>query len=635
MSYIFQFTLSPVQSFIEQSRKTQDLFIASSILSQLTKAAIKAAEEQGLVIKFPIFNNKVNGIPNRFIATTIEDNKNNIAEIGHKIEQIVHDEITQIGQITFERIGKQEGFDFKNKTELHTSFSQQLLQYFETTWAFYPIENSDYKTAYENIEHLVGAMKNTRIYTQYSPNGETGRKCSLTGERNALFFGKGKETDSLPPTFAAAESIRLNNIEDVTIRETEGLSAIAAVKRFYRPLKDNKDGFPSVAEIAWQTVLKDTDLQAAKEDIKNCFNEQKLCSMLLKYKISGTYTPENLNKHFDAKFLYEDIRMQELTPAKFLNTQQYDCLEAACNNFKKILKDQNITERKYYAVICFDGDEMGKWLSGAKTPNLKPSELENFHAEISKRLGDFSVQANKILSNPHGKTVYAGGDDFLGLVSMDSLFDIMRCLRLEFEEIVNAPLKAEFGYAKPFTFSAGIAIAHHKTPLNIVLRQAREAQATAKDDADRNAFAIAALKHSGEAHYIQYKWGTTKNIIENWDALETILKQISKNPDTGKPNFSNTFIQNLDREFSKIFALDKEKLDKKIENKDIGNKISFKDIFQFEVQRLVKKSCLIEKAIDSDFNALILPIKLLLNEKGSYSNFIETLFILRFITRIC
>ena len=67
------------------------------------------------------------------------------------------------------------------------------------------------------------------------------------------------------------------------------------------------------------------------------------------------------------------------------------------------------------------------------------------------------------------------------------------------------PLEKD-GEPYEFSFSAGIAIAHYKEPLALVLSNARHAQEVAKDKGDRNAFCIVAAKHSGENHQTYLKW---------------------------------------------------------------------------------------------------------------------------------
>jgi len=63
--------------------------------------------------------------------------------------------------------------------------------------------------------------------------------------------------------------------------------------------------------------------------------------------------------------------------------------------------------------------------------------LKEFHKKLSEKLLDFGKWATDYLTAPLGKTVYAGGDDFLGFVNLKHLFSVMKELRSKFDEIVN------------------------------------------------------------------------------------------------------------------------------------------------------------------------------------------------------
>ena len=93
---------------------------------------------------------------------------------------------------------------------------------------------------------------------------------------------------------------------------------------------------------------------------------------------------------------------------------------------------------------------------------------------------------------------------------------------------------------------------------------------TAKGKNDKDALAIAALKHSGEYHSTCLKW-------EQLPYLKTIQEQLSE-------NFSNTFIDALQRSFLK---LGKDGLESK---DDFFRQIEGKDIVKKEIKRLTKNS---------------------------------------------
>ncbi|MBM3881232.1 MAG: type III-B CRISPR-associated protein Cas10/Cmr2 [Verrucomicrobia bacterium] len=136
----------------------------------------------------------------------------------------------------------------------------------------------------------------------------------------------------------------------------------------------------------------------------------------------------------------------------------------------------------YYAVLCMDGDDMGQWISGVKTPPLGKvladkawdyfrqhwtplrtqragtevefraiTELEparngqlerlpvqrplgpGYHAALSEALSNFGLYcAGQVVEAFDGQIVYAGGDDLLAMVPAVNALDCANALQLAF-----------------------------------------------------------------------------------------------------------------------------------------------------------------------------------------------------------
>src|SRR5208282_2182716 len=116
-------------------------------------------------------------------------------------------------------------------------------------------------------------------------------------------------------------------------------------------------------------------------------------------------------------------------------------------------------------------DSMGEWLSGEK---IKDGRLKDFHQALTDKLGEFANQVRALIKKPSGATVYAGGEDFLGFFNLSYLLESMKCLYINFDEMVNQKLKSFYrDSAEDMTFSAGVVIAYIKAPLSEVLNWAR------------------------------------------------------------------------------------------------------------------------------------------------------------------
>jgi len=210
-------------------------------------------------------------------------------------------------------------------------------------------------------------------------------------------------------------------------------------------------------------------------------------------------------------------------------------------------------QNPYVAVIAFDGDQIGKWLSGENMPKLKdqvashlsqnvnPEEKRkltpSFHAQFSEALANYSARlAKRVVEKYEGLLIYAGGDDVLCIVPADKALDCAADLRALFKgnsEVLSDKKRTyEFGITQhgfvladefyplivpgpAMDASCGIAVGHYKYPLQALVREAHAAEKrakkkyTKKDEKgkyDSGAFALSLIKRSGEIIYWGGSW---------------------------------------------------------------------------------------------------------------------------------
>ena len=501
--YLFLFTVTPVQSFISQARKSRDLFSGSKLLTELINQSIKLLPENSKVI-FPStnFNEKLDSKPNRFVAEFEAENSEEIKKIGELLTNNVSLMFNKIGEKAFKYIisGKKPKY-----------FNKQLNEFLFPYWAAIELSDDNYSVEYKKLEATLGATKNIRAFNQTIE--EAARKCSVCGERNALFYGNAKRK----PTYYQKDA--LFGIKDLL--PNEGLCAVCFTKRFYD--SSSAGSFPSTAGISTMNVTSKIIKEKDYIEYKNLFG-----------------------KNFDEQLLYKE----NLTP-KYFEKQELDSnklkdAKIIYSKIERLLKNKSLQDFvKYYALIMFDGDSMGRWLSGAY---LKEGiKLKEFHSKLTESIGNFAMRANEILVEPKGRVVYAGGEDFLGFINLEYLFEVIRDLRVEYDKIINKSLQEFRKENASLTFSAGIVIAHYKMPLSSVLNWARRLEKSAKElNDDKNAFSLAVLKHSGEIHKTEFHWGDNEYITGNWDFIEFTTNQLLRE------NFSRIFIKNLVSEFIKL-----------------------------------------------------------------------------------
>ena len=203
-----------------------------------------------------------------------------------------------------------------------------------------------------------------------------------------------------------------------------------------------------------------------------------------------------------------------------------------------IAEQNSDKENSYIAVLAMDGDEMGKWVSGAKTPEflnqlapkarehlsslLKRADLPglrrmltpSYHLQFSEALSNFAMhKARKIVEKHKGDLIYAGGDDVLAILPATYA---ITCA----EELRNA-FRADYDGGRLYPgsrceVSCGIAVGHYNAPLQMLVKEAHEAEkyAKAQNGYGRAALAISLYKRSGETIQWGCKWNSGGNPLE-------------------------------------------------------------------------------------------------------------------------
>lgn len=438
---------------------------------------------------------------------------------------------------------------FKSLNKIKSLIVQEHIEdFFQIYWSASEY-NGEYKKSFDEVEKRLAGAKNSRFFSQL---GEVGRKCSICGERNVAVYQK-------PMRFYIEEQ-RKNLLEarkEDNIQHGEGLCGVCYIKRISKV-----KSFDSTADIAIMNI---------DENIRKV------------YKDSQLFYEENLTKSYfeknDVKYSLEECQKE-------------------FQKFKKEIKSK-YKQTSYYAVVMFDGDDMGKWLSGQKLND--DSKLKEFHQDISLNLATFANEAKEILQEPKGMTVYAGGEDFLGFVNINNLFDVLKELNGKFSELISEPLKVKYGLDDNFTFSAGVVIAHYKTPLGTVLSEARKSEKKAKKNSGKDSVCLTVLKRSGEIREATFKH-------KKVEIVEEIVSEL-------KENFSDTFISNLEREF--LIMVDED-----------GNLNLKKSLISTEIERLLKRSKKNETAKVEKMKELVSAIY-----TKEFRHFTDTLAIAKFIKK--
>lgn len=274
--------------------------------------------------------------------------------------------------------------------------------------------------------------------------------------------------------------------------------------------------------------------------------------------------------------------------------------------------EEIVTPLKYYAVIMFDGDNMGKFFA------KDGEKAEERHQQLSKKLSIYSMEVvPNIIEKYNGKLVYAGGDDVLAFLPIDGALNAVKELRQAFAN-------PEKGLGEGASLSGAICIAHIKTPLQYILSELRTLEKKSKEyknsatGQEKDAYTIATYTN-GEIRSVTLPW-----LLSNGEYSSDYINVLSASLNE---DLASTFLYTLQSEFLPLIGSN---LDKKIAVFENDSQLN-KEMFQVEFTRLINRS-------KSDRNNSSVDIDLLANRfvelhevTPNTLNFIHLLEIARFI----
>lgn len=481
MSYLLTFQLGPVQDFLAAAKTTRDLWSGSYILSYLMASTITNARKSGAEIIFPnpydgtgptlkilnvLSNNGIDKnssndnegyllptLPNKLLLRLNCVNYEEVRNIAYDLESVPRQTLKEIGESI--KNSFQKAIDIER-------FDIQLNSFLEIYWAALEIDGGDISKCYKNLNRIASAAKNLRFFSArnrswFSENLGNGEN---SFRRNEKDFLSGKDENVI---LSCQKFHELDPRTKSLIRYNERLGAINLTKRLWHLTYLQKlKGLPE----RWFIMPCAYDIAKGKIDKDS----------------SETKDDLPVNADNNSNFSYE-----------FENT--------------------GYSPDKYYAVLAFDGDKIGKWVSGENLKERNPDFVldESYLKEFSDKLNQFTMIAKKIVDDCNGKLIYAGGDDVLALLPSEVSIDCAQRLNKEFGKLKINEVA--------FESSCGIAIGHVKIPLQDIVKQAQQSEKDAKNVYGRNALSIHILKRSGEI----IKWGSKFDNAKNFELLNTLI----------------------------------------------------------------------------------------------------------------
>lgn len=544
------FQLGPVQDFIAAARSTRDLWSGSYLISWLSAHAIKAVTDEtgpssiifpalrGLGI-FDAVNREIfenvsyqdknstektlwkrlyeedvepllnPTVPNRFLALIPASRAEELAK---KAELAVHKELARIGEHCFNDLEKIAGKDI---ADWRSRWDKQLELLPQITWQTLPFED-DIDAALKTLEKIAPEQAE-RLQTfktlaekdipESERDGRNYQKCTRCDKPMDQCTHTDKEWKLSRPEFAWSANFAHISLLLAARRNTREFASFFT--------DENQEGTPKDALTGKEEIIGDEKFWKNIEGKNGSFKAKE-----------GSYGAINIIKHLwcepkEDSYLSSALKI-DLSHSRFRNTFRFKSTEELAG------------DDKYFAILAMDGDKMGEWISGVKTPlfldqlkgnareyfeklnvsaALRRSVTSGYHLQFSEALANFASKiAGKIVEKHGGSLIYAGGDDVLAALPAKTA---LKCA----EELRNA-FRGENGWTSPSDnpndrimvpgahadVSCGIAVAHYKYPLQRAVEEARRAEGRAKNNYKRGAFAVSLLKRGGEIIHWGGKW---------------------------------------------------------------------------------------------------------------------------------
>ncbi len=504
-AYLVAISIGPVQDFIAAARRTRDFWFGSKLLSEISFAAAQAIVEhrQGGRMIFPpesLFRNsgkhEDTNVANIIIAEVTAENEAGIRHVIRRAEMSAELRLKRFAQNTL----KSNALKDYIQIDLWNEQIEDIIEFY-AAWTLF---QGDYKKSRKALMSVLSGRKNLRDFKQSQYDlSHCIYKSSLDGARETVLLNHACQTmrRKSPGLFKA-----------MRLKDGEELDAVGVIKRLAGG--QNKT-YPSVSRLAvdsWLRGLWRKDNDAVRNALKSIAADWHHIS---EKRLSTVEYPQYKLFPLEGTLFFEfrhPVIIEELLQGN------PDKMHALSKQIRQLIRNSDdgtgpvsSEPHPYFAVLQADGDRMGKAISSLD--NIEQNQ--NF----SKDLNAFAYAATEIVKNYFGCTVYAGGDDVLAFLPLDTCLECAEKLHDDFAERLKNYAPADSGP----TLSVGIAVCHFLEPLEDILIAAREAEKDAKSP-DRDGLAIHLHVHSGSVLKIRDRWSGMPANQRFIDRMKTWIK---------------------------------------------------------------------------------------------------------------
>lgn len=486
------FTIGPVQDFIAAARTTRDLWSGSYLLSYLCATALsKIASDFGPDhVIFPNLKGQplidfllredwkkcgsskasnfweafdymspdgkssllTPSLPNRFLALlptkmTQHSEWDSIEAYAKELTATIRKELKAIADSVASALSS-----LGSETFLQDRFDQQVDKMLEIHWQLMPLDQdvkqirdqADYLPSDEGFKPLSGLDAVLEMV-----------KAMPAGDRDSRYFQKGNTADAKltqsTTAWPALYSLTGWKLDGVKSLRSFTANNSGIWKKGRAENKDSLSGKETACLIA-------PDTQEACERLrKDCFKHAPEKS-IKSNEFLGAATLIKRFWHLTWLCADKEFRPEDFSMPNTHSIAMHAPFADTANN-----EGSSEDSDKYYAILALDGDEMGKWVSGAKLPKMREVLSDeavkyfdgnnnkeflkqnrplspSFHLQFSEMLGNFSLHcARLIVESYDGRLIYAGGDDVLAMLPAGTAIACAATLRAAFRGDATLP----------------------------------------------------------------------------------------------------------------------------------------------------------------------------------------------------
>ena len=465
-------SFAPVQGFIEKSRKLRDLYGASLILSYLSQKIVQEFHQPpDLEVISPGLISVQEGMPNRILVKGLVDRdrvKNSLLNHWQHLLKVCREWVERNVPAeyhwsqTAEQVGKEKG-----EWERWGSYAWEVF----VGWGKYDPEHPDknlVKAAMDDLE----TRKLKRDWTAINWVGESS---SLSGT-DAIAWPRLGEKRNLGKELTSAEKLQFKEEQEL----------------FYRRLSwllDDPEWRIGKPHLSLPELRAHEQKHPDDSGRYIAVNERLSVPELVKRLV--TYDKIDANEPEDQKLKIAKLKKKTDDP-----------------EFKDIYRKAGY----WTGWFMGDGDKVGDKLKhlAARNPTdiaKRDQDLIRF-SELMRVWGDTFKQKSDLFPDGKGRLIYAGGDDFLGVLYGEETQPPAKPEKVKPIEAWNWLLKLpeewktlqdqlKQVFDMDFTYSVGFVWAGHQVPQRDILQHCREAEKLAKGQG-RDRVTIRVLFNSGQ-----------------------------------------------------------------------------------------------------------------------------------------